>query len=1050
MIAVPKRLIALTIAFISLITMSFVVAPVAPAGESANLLVQKLGLDLFPSFRNPVYGWVVALLGQLAGSHAVYAVNFFSALCGALLLGLVFSFVYHATRRYNQLDLVPHWFMHRIQAGAGLAAVLYLLASSSFWQAATRAHPLTFDLLLVLAPFYLVVTYTGKSGASRILLASLLYGVAMVEFSTAILLGPVFALAMLVQLYQTGTMRPSLVGQAAGCGLLGLSLYLVQAGLFTMTPTYEWREFKGFFQVIWYIWIDQYHLFTRGLPRVGWLTIGLVSFLPWVITSFFPLPFGANRTRSSLYGAVALNGILLGLGVFLLHDVPLAPVNITGSFRLFLTPYLFVAFWFGNIFAFWMVFLLRIKRFESPGMLKTRKALGLTLATAVPVYLLVVMATTALPSTSSRNDRLVQQFVEALVDNASGKEWLVTNTLLDDQIALEIHRRELPINMIRLGYGRSTAMMQYIASLFSAHPRLESLARVGMEPLMDQWFVLAPETAGKVAIVGIPDIWLNAGLEAVPHGLVFDGFADIDAVPLDDMLAIARDLWAGPGADIATAAAATNQSVAGLSVGWMNVHISKTANNLGVLMENAGRLDDAATCYRQARTLVPDNLSALMNLHVLAQREQWPEYQALEEELIEKTKDMTGRLRAVSLSQVYGYVRVPEAFVSRGISMAASGRSRQAIGEMKRALSLREGNPRLQLAIADLYFGQQNDAESAGYYKQVLEKDAGNTAALLGLMRLATRQGDFDASRRLLARLKEAGASPLAVRMEEAVLEALSGSSALALSMLRDVTKEYPENLGAWTLLAAVAQDVGDQKTLDGAVKKLEEENVYSPAIQLMMAQSAFNRRDRDRARNILAELLRRQPGNIQALEMRLRMDLSESNRDEAQRTVERILNVDPRNAFANYMLGVHHYYREEYLLAESAYRASIQTRASPEALNDLAYVLYLQGRVDEAEKMVKKSLDMNRENSAAWDTLGAILMARNQLTDAEAALQQSLVLRADAPSVMLTMALLYEKQERLEDARQLVGELEGRLNELGSQHQGDLRNLSKRLSDRM
>jgi len=99
------------------------------------------------------------------------------------------------------------------------------------------------------------------------------------------------------------------------------------------------------------------------------------------------------------------------------------------------------------------------------------------------------------------------------------------------------------------------------------------------------------------------------------------------------------------------------------------------------------------------------------------------------------------------------------------------------------------------------------------------------------------------------------------------------------------------------------------------------------------------------------------QPGNIKALELMLRIYLSEGNRDLVQETVEQILTYDRSNALANYMLGVHHYYNEEYALAESSYRASLETRRSPEALNDLAYVLYIQEKNEEADYLSTRDL---------------------------------------------------------------------------------------------
>lgn len=1046
--SLSKSNIALLIPVAGFILLALNVAPVPHAGVPANILAQKLGVDPFPLFQSPVYGWVVGAIGAVTGGAAVYAVNLFSALCASLLLGLLFALAYRLTPVFNFENAVSRVVMHRIQTFAGVIAVLYLLASTPFWLAATRAGPLTFNLLLLAYCFYLVVSYTEKSGSARMFLAALLYGITMVEFTTAIILGPLFALLVLMRLYNTGTMRPHVVIKLAGCGLVGVSLYLVQAGLFRASPVYVWREFKDIFQVIWYIWLEQYQRLGGGLPRVGWLTILLVSALPWVITSTLSVTKKSSFMQGARFGRNALNLMLAALAVLLLTDnFPLAPVTLTGTRVIFLTPYVIIAMWAGNVVAYWGVACFRARRFERPWQLRARRSAGYALAAAFPAYLVFMLATAAVPATKSTHDLLIQRATEAIVDAVADKEWLITNTMLDDQIGLEIRKRGLSIKVIPLSYSRSVPMMRYVASLFEDYPRLQSLAAIGMEPLIDEWLTSMPEISKKVGMINAPDFWLVAGLQAIPDQLVFRGAPADEVIDVDALYASARAFWDGLGREIETTE--SDLSASGLQVKWLKVHASKVANNLGVMLEDNGRADLAYPCYEQARRFEPENLSALMNMHVLAQREKRPEFEALEKELMERVEAIMGRVQANALAHAYGYVRVPESFVNRGMTFAMSGKAAMAISEIKRALALREGSPQLQLALANLYFGQQQDIQSKEYYTRVLEENPGNVQALLGLMRLASRQQDFTEARRLLQLIKDAGAPASSVKTEEAFIEAISGSPALAMQMLQDVVAANNKNITAWAALAAIASELKDQKVTESALKALQDARVDAPVIKLIMAQAALNQNDRDAARRHLQDLLRRQPGHVAALEMLLRIELSEGNRDDVQNAVERILRVDPENALANYMLGVYHYYREEYLLAESAYRASLAKRRSPEALNDLAYVLHLLDRSEEAIALVQESLALNNQNPAAWDTLGTVLMAQGKLSEAEAALRQSLTIRPDAASVMLSLALLHEKQERYDDADRLARQVNSRLNELSPESQASIRELIRRLDNR-
>jgi uncharacterized protein HemY len=367
---------------------------------------------------------------------------------------------------------------------------------------------------------------------------------------------------------------------------------------------------------------------------------------------------------------------------------------------------------------------------------------------------------------------------------------------------------------------------------------------------------------------------------------------------------------------------------------------------------------------------------------------------------------------------------------------------------MKRALALNQQNPQIQLALAGLYFGQSRDIESREQYDAVLSGDPGNVAALLGLMRLAVRNGDYDEARKHLAALRTTNIKPNVLRMDEAVLESLAGSPAMAMKLFRDVIKEEPENMQAWAALAITAAQMNDKAAGEEAMRKLRDAKMLAPGIQLVLAQSAVDQGDRDTARGYLADILRRQPNNVPALEMLLRLDMYEGSRDQVQRTVERILTVDQRNALANYMLGVNHYYNKEYALAESAYRASLATTRSPQALNDLAYVLYLQGNLDESEDLVRESLAISDRNHSAWDTLGVILMQKDRAVEAEEALQKSLGLRPNTASVLLSLAILYEKTGRFDEAGRIATDINARLNELSPQDQDRLRTLLERLAN--
>lgn len=1042
------RVIAIT-CVISFVLLASAVQSLPHAGQSSYVLVQKLGIDPFPNFLNPIYGYIVQTLAFLGGSHTFHLINLFSAICAAGALGFVFALAYRGARLFNVEHSFPPALMHRVQLGASLAAVLYLLAAEPFWMAATRAGPHSFDLLLLLFPFYLAFSAKEKESESRLLLSCALYGIAMVEFSTAILLLPLFAFLVLARFYEANVLTPALITKAALCGAAGLLLFFVQAGIYMTTPAYEWREFKHVFQLFRYMALDHYHALTRGVPRVGWLTMAMISIVPFVVTTAFRIPAGPGRGQGPIVGTASLNVILAALGILLLTNVPLAPKNITGSSVLYLTPYVLIALWFANVTAFWLVLLFRKRRFEDAWSTRARSIIGIAYAVILPLLLAGFVFMRSMPAAREGRgeQRLIHQFVQSVVDQCRDSEWLISNSPADDLIALEIRRRESPLKLVRLDYGRSRASMKYIASLFSGNPRLQSLARVGMEPLLDEWLPSATNAPGNIKILNVADLWLVSGFEAVPERVVFSGLLKPSAGEVTRIFNDAQSFWnAGGKAFLAD----DRGDAPSFYLDWIRAHLSKLANNLGIILEDVGQPDQAMECYRQARAFYPENLSALMNMHVLAQRESRPEFAELEKELVNKTEGLMGNVKSVSLAQTYGFVRVPELFVNRGMTFARSGNMQLAISDLRRALKLGKDNPQVELALAELYMGSDQDLKSREHYLAVLEKEPANPQALNGLMRLALRARDYTEVRRLLDVLRASGVPPESLRMEDAFLEVVDGSAVKGLEMMEAIVRDDPKNVRAWAGIAALAADLKIPEKVQTAKEKLDEAGVFVPAVQLVLAQSALNQKDADSARTYLNEVLRRLPDHVVALEMLLRLELSVgTQRDDARRLVQQILNIDPRNALANYMLGVEHYMNEEYLLAESAYRVSVDTQRTPEALNDLAYILHLQGRDKEAEPYVRDSLTLNAANGSAWDTLGVVLMSLGQFEESEAALNRALGLKPDNAGIMLSLALLHEKQERFDDAEKVARAVNARQNELGPAEQTKIRELIQRLDRR-
>ena len=207
-----------------------------------------------------------------------------------------------------------------------------------------------------------------------------------------------------------------------------------------------------------------------------------------------------------------------------------------------------------------------------------------------------------------------------------------------------------------------------------------------------------------------------------------------------------------------------------------------------------------------------------------------------------------------------------------------------------------------------------------------------------------------------------------------------------------------------------------------------------------------MSRRDLQGARKHLDDVLRLQSNNRQALELLLEIDMAQPDRLLAEQHVEKLLTLDPRNAVGNLVLGSIQYARREYELAEASYRTSLLTRRSDRALNDLAWILQLKGRYEEASKLVREAIQLNPKNASAWDTLGIVSLRLNRVDDAADALQKALSYQPGNPQYILHMAQIYEKKGLREEALSLADPLLSQAALFDPDAYEELRALIKRL----
>jgi len=270
--------------------------------------------------------------------------------------------------------------------------------------------------------------------------------------------------------------------------------------------------------------------------------------------------------------------------------------------------------------------------------------------------------------------------------------------------------------------------------------------------------------------------------------------------------------------------------------------------------------------------------------------------------------------------------------------------------------------------------------------------------------------------------------------LTKAELHVSSGNYRAALDILQELTEARPGETRAWEMMIMVLGELGDGKKLKDLVDGLKHLHKMEPHLYgLGWAQLSLLDDNPAGARKYLEEALTVAPRNTMVIETLTKALLRDGDNNKAMELVRRLLQIDPDNAYGNYVLGSHYARRGKTRRAEKALKLSLRTRTIPEAANNLGWLLMEQGNLTEGEKVVRRGLAIGHNNSRIWDTMATILTRGGRLDEAQEAVEKAVSLDPDAPALLLHCAELnleLGNSERAKELIEMLGEKRGQLPE--------------------
>ena len=981
--------IACLVGFVSLIIYIATEASYAFPGESAKLLALWRGLDVADTARYPFMECVVR---HLSVSNSI------APLFGALAAVLVFLLADRLFAHMVGNDIENGKVFARI---GSIATTVIFIFTPAVHEAATHLEPRLFDFMWALLVVFVIESYGSLPKIIAFLAplaAGVMAGFGFCDTPLFLALFPlyIFEIALAAKRRNKKIWIPMI--------LFFIFFFLV----FALVATNSADGFVPFARDI----RDRLYSYVS---IEGWLFVAVFATLPFVVTILALRR--APRTKGGWMQWLAHAALTIVSIVAI--ATPLSPSSVMAPFAILpVASSAYAAFTAGYLTLYWLT---KVRKESTE---KIARYLGYSVGGALAVAVLFALPLNIFSFDTDRGD-FADKVAERILFDLEDREWLVTDGSIDNHVLLAAERIEKELYLIALHRDLDAHYISRLSEVVKNkkiggddNAELLMSLSLGVLPFVQDWFACDPSVRSNVAVWGASDLWLRAGFESVPEFLFFGAeskrVCDWDREwQVFSPILEAKEGWG-------SYRLSQNKNPIERFRLDLRRHAGLVANNKGVWLEDNGKPEEAFELFDFVLEDVDaDNVCALLNEFELA-TSGLPAAKAKRHQLEKKLKaivdDSSRRYRDIPLSIHYGYIRSSEMYARYGMSWARSGRPGEALLNFGRAIDLVPTDRRNTLLsmMAAVYASENERNKSREIYEGMLESDASNRAALLGLMRLEIMDGNIEKAIEYLEKANEASGDDPRAYVEKALLYMMKGNLAEAKALLRKATDANAADMQAWSFLAAATiQEIDAEKDdakREALMKELEtdilpsmEKHSRSPSDYYVQTTRAFlllrkGADKRKEARDALITAAKNRPDVAATSDMILGLDISMNDTVDAERHAREVLRRDRKAPLANYVMGSLALQKGANKEAEAYLRRAADAEKPVSlALNDLAEVLRREGRYDEAVVYARKAVKAAPNLYVAYETLGSILVAmKGDLEEAEHSVTRACELSRD------------------------------------------------------
>lgn len=323
------------------------------------------------------------------------------------------------------------------------------------------------------------------------------------------------------------------------------------------------------------------------------------------------------------------------------------------------------------------------------------------------------------------------------------------------------------------------------------------------------------------------------------------------------------------------------------------------------------------------------------------------------------------------------------------IDFLAARRSREtAESELKTMIDAAPDDNELKFALATFYQEGKEPAKAEAIYNGVIAKEKLNPAGLSARDRLAAlRLGNNDVDGALALTNEVLAKSP---RDDDAL--AIRGSISLAnndpraaIADLRAVLRDQPNAVGVLRSLARAHLANGEPAIAEETMRHAVEANPANQQLQLDFAQLLAQLGKAEQAKTIVAEIVKKKPDNLEALDAQFRIAIRTNDLATAKTAADGVVALRPKSAVGYVYQGMvaEAQKRTDDALRLYALAADLQPNAT-EPLEALVRLQVGANRLPEAIKRLDEVSAKYPDTSFALIIKGDLLLRTGKTAEAK------------------------------------------------------------------